>query len=99
MIGMSGASKTISVGDNVVGLKGQYVVVGQGVEDKLVNELKATRLDSFMVQKFEYVEELQVLCLCCFDTYFDETINDCSQQYEFILYSLKVSNFLDLIIL
>ena len=58
MIGMSGASKTISVGDSIVGLKGQYVVVGQGVEDKLVNELKATKLDSFMVQKFEYVEEL-----------------------------------------
>jgi hypothetical protein len=48
MMGMSGASKTIRVGDNFVGLKGKYVVVGQGVEDKLVNELITTNLDSFI---------------------------------------------------
>lgn len=41
-----------------------------------MSEVKSTKLESFIVQKFEYIEELQILLLCCFDTYFDETVND-----------------------
>lgn len=46
---MSGASKTISIGNKVVGLRESTIVVGQGFEEKLVHELKATKLESFMV--------------------------------------------------
>lgn len=38
-----------------------------------------------MVQKFEYIDEFDLICICCFDSYFDPVVDVQAQESQFII--------------
>ena len=38
-----------------------------------------------MVQKFEYIDDFDLICLCCFDSYFDPSVDDQALESQFII--------------
>ncbi len=38
-----------------------------------------------MVQKFEYIEEMDLMCICSFDSYFDPNVDDEARENEIII--------------
>jgi hypothetical protein len=42
-----------------------------------------------MVQRFEYIEEFDVMCMCCFDSFFDNQLDEDAQETLFIIQSMS----------
>jgi hypothetical protein len=64
------------------------IIVGRMGEMQNEIELKSTQVNG-MVQKIEYIEELNLVGMCCFDSYFEDSTNMNCQQSQVIVNSTK----------